>query len=147
MDAQDDDVFAPEQMAAFGRLAFEPMAAEFRANPALQPLIQAAERLRTREEALATYRAINQPAIGQLNADAEWLRVIDRPIAGDVGRIRTAGWETRNLRMTANIRQAASAAPGGRVLVIVGSGHKPWLDAYLGMMSDVAIVDAATVLR
>ena len=34
-----------------------------------------------------------------------------------------------------------------RVLVIVGSAHKPWLDAYLSMMSDVQIVDATRVLR
>jgi hypothetical protein len=33
------------------------------------------------------------------------------------------------------------------VLVITGSAHKPWLDAYLGMMSDVRVVDAAAVLR
>jgi len=36
---------------------------------------------------------------------------------------------------------------GQRLLVIVGSAHKPWLDAYLDMMSDVAIVDAQKVLR
>jgi hypothetical protein len=33
------------------------------------------------------------------------------------------------------------------VLVIVGSAHKPWLDAYLRMMSDVEVADAARVLR
>lgn len=76
-----------------------------------------------------------------------WLRVIDRPTPGTVGRVRTAGWEVRNLRMAANIRQAMAAHPGGRVLVIVGSGHKAWLDAYLAMMTDVRIVDAGTVLR
>jgi len=65
----------------------------------------------------------------------------------DLGRVRLAGWEVRNLRMAANIRQAAAGAPGGRVLVIVGSGHKPWLEAYLGMMADVRIADALAVLR
>jgi hypothetical protein len=33
------------------------------------------------------------------------------------------------------------------VLVIVGSAHRPWLDAYLGMMSDVRLVDVEAVLR
>jgi hypothetical protein len=39
------------------------------------------------------------------------------------------------------------ASLGKRVLVIVGSAHKPWLDAYLDMMGDVQIVDAERVLR
>jgi hypothetical protein len=49
--------------------------------------------------------------------------------------------------MAANIREVAARHPGGRILVITGSAHKPWLDAYLAMMSDVEIVDAARVLR
>lgn len=146
-DAQDDDTLTPQQMEEFERSLVPGLVAEFRANPALQPLIRAAQELRTPDEVMTTYRTINRPTIGRLNADGEWLRVIDRPTPGDVGRVRTAGWEARNLRMAANIREAASRAPGGRVLVIVGSGHKPWLDAYLAMMSDVAVVDPATVLR
>jgi hypothetical protein len=51
------------------------------------------------------------------------------------------------MRTAANIREASSRAPGGRVLVVVGAAHKPWLEAYLGMMSDVRIVDAEAVLR
>jgi pheromone shutdown protein TraB len=49
--------------------------------------------------------------------------------------------------MAANIREVSDNKPGGRVLVIVGAAHKPWLDAYLSMMSDVAIADAQQVLR
>jgi len=49
--------------------------------------------------------------------------------------------------MAANIREMSTRHPGGRFLVIVGSAHKPWLDAYLSMMSDVRVVDAQTVLR
>jgi len=49
--------------------------------------------------------------------------------------------------MVANIREVAANYPGGRILVIVGSAHKPWFDAYLRMMSDVEVVDAERVLR
>ncbi len=73
--------------------------------------------------------------------------VIDRPTSGDVGRVRTAAWDVRNLRMVANIRQAMAARPGGRVLVIVGAGHKPWFEAYLGMLTDVRLIDAEGALR
>lgn len=147
IDAQDDDVFTPAQAETFARDVFPPMAAEMRADPRARPLMEAVELLRSAEEAMATYRTINRPELGRINADGEWLRVIDRATPGQVGRVRTAGWEVRNLRMAANIRQASAAVPGGRVLVIVGSGHKPWLDAYLAMMTDVRIVDAETVLR
>jgi hypothetical protein len=109
--------------------------------------MEAAERLRTPDELMATYRMLNRPDTGQVNADLEWLPMMDRATPGGVGRVRLAGWEVRNLRMAANIRQASAAAPGGRVLVIVGSGHKPWFDAYLAMMADVQLVDAQAVLR
>lgn len=56
-------------------------------------------------------------------------------------------WETRNLRQIAHIREAMEHAPGGRVLIIVGSAHKPWFDAYLDMMVDVELVDALKVLE
>ena len=58
-----------------------------------------------------------------------------------------AGWETRNLRMVANIRASFSDRPGARVLVIVGSTHKPWFDTLLGQMLGVDIVDASAVLK
>jgi hypothetical protein len=58
-----------------------------------------------------------------------------------------AYWETRNLRQVAHIREVSARYPGRRLLVIVGSAHKAWFDAYLRMMSDVEIVDAGRVLR
>jgi hypothetical protein len=146
-DAQDDDVLTPRQMEIFGRELFEPIGAAMRADPRFRPLMEATQRMGTPQDALAAYRLANRPESGRLQADLEWLVTLDRPTTGDVGRIRTAGWEVRNLRMVANIRQAMAAHPGGRVLVIVGAGHKPWFEAYLGMMTDVRVVDAETVLR
>ena len=63
------------------------------------------------------------------------------------GRQYVAWYETRNLRMVANIRSAFGNRPGARVLNIVGASHKAYYDAYLDMMSDVQVVDAAAVLR
>lgn len=147
IDTQDDDVMTPEQMEIFGRELFEPTAARMRAHPRFRPLMEATEHMGSAEAALAAYRLANRPESGQLQADLEWLTMLDRRTTGDVGRMRIAGWEVRNLRMVANIRQAMAAHPGGRVLVIVGAGHKPWFEAYLGMMTDVRLVDAGRVLR
>ena len=49
--------------------------------------------------------------------------------------------------MAANVRQSFVARPGVQVLNIVGSSHKPWYDAFMGMMADVEVVDAAAALR
>lgn len=67
--------------------------------------------------------------------------------AAHYGRQYVAWWETRNLRMIANIRSTFANQPGARVLTIVGSSHKPYFDAYLNMMHEVKVVDAGEVLK
>ena len=63
------------------------------------------------------------------------------------GRKYLAYWETRNLRMVANIREAIGPYPGTRMLAIVGSSHKPYYERYLGVTSDVVMADVDTILR
>jgi hypothetical protein len=58
-----------------------------------------------------------------------------------------AGWEIRNLRMVANVRETFRERPGARVLSVVGASHKPWFDSWLGQLQGVDIVDALTVLK
>lgn len=116
-------------------------------DPANAPLIKAGERLSTPEEALETYRYLNSPEAGIADVELQWTLMIDRPSQNLAGRKRVMSWEARNLRQIAHIREAMEHAPGGRVLVIVGSAHKPWFDAYLDMMVDVELVDALKVLE
>jgi hypothetical protein len=146
-DAQEGDAMTPEQVKIYLRELFDPAVKRLQEHPRFGPQMKATQHMNTPEEALAVYRLANDPAIRQIQADIEWGGAIDRRTTQDVGRIRTAMWEVRNLRMVANIRQAMAAHPGGRVLVIVGAGHKLWFEAYLGMMTDVRLVDASTVLR
>ena len=116
-------------------------------DPAFAPMREAGEHLTTPEQTLATYRFLNSPAAGRTDSDAQWLSMIRRASPNQVGRTRVAEWETRNLRQVANIREAMASRPGARVLVITGSAHKPWFDAYLRMMTDVQVVNAERVLR
>lgn len=120
---------------------------EIMADQRMVPLREASENLSTPSELMATYRMLNGPAAGRLDTDAQWLSMINRPSQNNVGRTRVALWETRNLRQIAHIREVSAYHPGQRLLVIVGSAHKPWFDAYLRMMSDVEVIDAARVLR
>ncbi|HEU0154375.1 MAG TPA: DUF5694 domain-containing protein [Arenimonas sp.] len=117
------------------------------ARPEFVRLGTAVERLDTPARTLATMRELNRPESGVLDAYSQWLVMLDREFPMATGRVRMAEWESRNLRMAANIREASAAVPGGRVLVVVGSAHKPWLDAYLGLMSDMRVVDALEVLE
>ncbi|MCX7358721.1 MAG: DUF5694 domain-containing protein [Alphaproteobacteria bacterium] len=146
MDDQSDDV-APgfeEDITAFTE---QPWMAQLMADPGFTPLREAGQHLTTPDEALATYRFVNSWRAGRTDASGQWLNMINRESPNDVGRARVAAWEVRNLRQIANIREVSARHPGGRILVIVGSAHKPWFDAYLSMMSDVEVVDAARVLR
>ena len=145
-DDQSDDVVPgfEEDITAFTQ---EPWMAQLLESPEFKPLIEAGQRLTTPEETLATYRFINSWRTGRTDANGQWLNMINRASRNNVGRARVAAWETRNLRQVANIREVSARYPGGRVLVIVGSAHKPWFDAYLSMMSDVEGVDAARILR
>lgn len=145
-DHHGDDIMAPvgEDLQAF--MEREDFAARI-AAPEFQRLAQAAQHLTTPEQAMATYRFLNSPEAGVTDAVGQWIGMIDRASSHDVGRVRVAEWEARNLRQVAHIREAAAHAPGGRVLVIVGAAHKPWFEAYLGMMIDMQVVDAGEVLR
>ncbi len=96
---------------------------------------------------LGFYRVLNDPATQHAFIDFDYGRALKMTGPGLYGRQYAAWFETRNLRMVANIRAAFGNRPGARVLNIVGASHKGYYDAYLDMMSDVQIVDAARVLR
>lgn len=146
-DDQTAEIQSPTWEADYTAFVSEPWRAELAQDPAFRPFIEAAQNTRTPEETLQTYRMLNTARAGRQDSDGQWLSLMTRPSPNHAGRARVAAWETRNLREVANIREVAAAYPGGRILVIVGSAHKPWFDAYLRMMSDVEVVDAEQVLR
>jgi hypothetical protein len=96
---------------------------------------------------LAAYRSYNAPDQAQLIYKSDFGAAISEPSKQQFGRGYVAYWETRNLRMAANIRDAIGRLPGGgRTLVIVGASHKFYLQAYLDMMQDIRIADTQAVL-
>jgi hypothetical protein len=103
--------------------------------------------MKTGADVLTLYRVTNRPATQLEFISIDYRRAMNVASPENYGRIYNAWNETRNLRMVANIRAAFGDSPGARVLNIVGASHKPYYDAYLGMMSDVKLVDAEVVLR
>lgn len=97
--------------------------------------------------ALALYRAYNRPREAGITFASDFGAALREPSPGRYGRRYVAWWETRNLRMVANIRAVLQKRPGARLLTIVGASHKGYFEAYLGMMHDVRLADTEAVLR
>lgn len=146
VDSQEEDVFTPEEADLFYRNVFPVVSESYNADPASKRRGKVAD-MTSPERALKAYRNLNNERIERRLAELEWRGAMTMNSEQDVGRKRVAAWEARNLRMAANIREASARAPGGRVLVIVGATHKLWLEAYLGMMSDIVIVSTDAVLE
>lgn len=96
---------------------------------------------------LPLYRYINDPEHLRVLADANVGAALRATSPEGYPLIWVAGWEVRNLRMVANIRETFRERPGARVLSIVGVSHKPWFDAWLGRLEGVDIVDVAKLLE
>jgi hypothetical protein len=103
--------------------------------------------LRTGADLIALYRLLNAPQTQRDTIASDMGRNVAYPSAKLYGRQYVAWWETRNLRMAANIRFTMQKNPQARVLSIVGATHKGYLDAYLNMMQDVQLVDAMQFLK
>lgn len=121
------------------------------ANPATEQRKQMelalSVKLSSRDGVLAMYRAYNAPGQTKLAFDSDFGAALEEPSPQRFGRGYVGYWETRNLRMAANIRDVLARRPGSRALVLVGASHKGYLEAYLDMMHDTRIVDARPVLR
>ena len=120
-------------------------------NPASNKRRAAGDAIKTKlgtpEEVLAAYRAYNAPEEMRLAHQGDWGAALEEPSPQRFGRQYVGYWETRNLRMAGNIRDAMTPRPGSRMLVVVGASHKGYLEAYLHRMHDVRVVDTAPVLK
>jgi Family of unknown function (DUF5694) len=103
--------------------------------------------LTTGDDLLDLYRFLNQPVTQRAFVSADFGAALRQDSPELYGRQYVAWWETRNLRMVANIRAAFGNHPGARVLNIVGASHKPYYDSYLSMMHEVSLVDAEAILK
>jgi hypothetical protein len=96
---------------------------------------------------LPLYRYVNEPEGLRVAAEVNVRASMRAKSPEGYPQIWVAGWEIRNLRMVANVRETFRERPGARVLSIVGASHKPWFDGWLGQLQGVDIVDAAAVLK
>jgi hypothetical protein len=103
--------------------------------------------LSSASDLLPLYRYINDPDNLRVRADANVRAAMRARSPDGYPQMWVAGWEIRNLRMVANIRETFRERPGARVLSIVGATHKPWFDGWLGQLQGIDIVDVEDVLK
>ena len=96
---------------------------------------------------LNLYRAYNSANAQLMAFKGDFGATHVEPSPEAFGRRYLGYWETRNLRMVANIRDVLGRYPGTRMLTIVGASHKGYYEAYLNQMHDVTLIDTATVLK
>lgn len=116
-------------------------------TPAFRAVPEEARKMATAADVLPILRWKNSPRFGALDADAQWLSMLRSEKMGRAGRQRVAAWEAQNLRMAVAIREATAPLPGGRALLIVGAGHKPFLEAYLRTFADIELVSVPALLE
>jgi len=120
-------------------------------NPATRARQAETERLNAKLDRpsgiLDLYRAYNAPGAPALAYRSDFGAALVEPSRQGFGRQYVGYWETRNLRMVANIRDVIGRYPGTRLLAIVGASHRGYYEAYLSQMHDVRLIDANIVLR
>lgn len=134
----DEDAYGPAIMAAWDNPATKAQSAEF---DALEKDVGQPDGL------LKMYRALNAPSYVSQKYRSDFGAALTEPSAQAFGRRYVTYWETRNLRMVANIREVLGRHPGTRMLAIVGASHKGYYEAYLDQMRDVELVDVMPVLQ
>jgi hypothetical protein len=114
---------------------------------AVSAMEQREQDLQKSGDMLSLYRYINRPEGMRARAEVNAGAAMRAQAPHHYPQMWVGGWEIRNLRMVANIRETFRERPGARVLVIVGASHKPWFDSWLGQLQGVDIVDAEQALR
>jgi hypothetical protein len=115
--------------------------------PAVKQYKALAGSMNSGEGLLAAFRFLNAPETQRAFVELDYKDSLAARSPQLFGRQYVSWFETRNLRMVANIRSAFGNSPGARVLNIVGASHKAYYEAYLAQMSEVELVDMGEILK
>ena len=70
----------------------------------------------------------------------DWVQFVDKDLDPKAGLARIALWEIRNLNMASNIMRIVAKHTGERIVIVVGSTHKVFLEQYLSNMIGVNLI-------
>ena len=95
---------------------------------------------------LPYYIYMNSTEYGAKDMELQWNLWFRTKLQSGLDRSRMALWEVRNLNIVSHIRRATVMYPGKRMLVIIGVGHKPFVETYLNQMVDMKLVQLSNLL-
>ena len=93
-----------------------------------------------KEKMFEHYLDLNSKEFAEQDVALQWGVWFRTKLPSKLDRSRVAQWEMRNLNIASRIREISVFHPVKKILVIIGAGHKPFLDLYLSNMLDVKIV-------
>lgn len=88
---------------------------------------------------------MNSDAFAEADLAAEWT-VFARGDGHDAGRRRLMLWHARNAEIVAYLARELAREDGGRVLLLIGGAHRPFLQASLRALPWVEVRDAQALL-
>ncbi len=110
-------------------------------SPLYSDLRERLARANREGDLLPVYRYLNSPDYLRADAQTQWGLFLRTHHPSGVDRARYALWESRNLGIAARISRVSAMPVGGRVLVLFGASHKPFLDEALDRLVHVRRVE------
>ena len=86
------------------------------------------------------YKFINSEEYMQSDKKGQWDLWLKTNFKSKTDRSRYSLWEMRNLQIAANIMRLVAENPEQKIIIIIGSSHKFFLENYLKQMSDIELL-------
>ena len=87
-----------------------------------------------------TYKFLNSGEYMSEDKKGQWDIWLKTNFKSKTDRSRYSLWEMRNLQIAANIMRLVASYPEKKILVIIGSSHKSFIENSLKQMSDVEVL-------
>lgn len=110
--------------------------------------LQAAQWRAQRPDGLATLLAwINSEEFERADRAAQWTVFTTMGEGHDAGERRLAHWHARNAQIAADLFRNVASPEGGRVLLLIGAAHRPFIEDAIASQPWVQVRRAREVLR
>ena len=87
------------------------------------------------------YKFLNSTEYSEKDFDAQWNIWFKTNFDSKADQVRFYLWEMRNLQIAANIIKLVALNPGKRILVIIGSSHKNFIEKHLKEIKNVVLLE------
>lgn len=145
-DHSDKNAFLPIADELNTELQKHPLLAEVQSAQLYKDARDILLRSNRNENLVPAYRFYNSADYGRKDVRTQWDLFLRTRLKSGLDRTRLALWDVRNFLIAAHVRRLTAEHPGGRILIIIGASHKPFLEAFLSQAMDIRIVPAEEVL-